>query len=344
MIPGTVYGTRYPKAEKTPVQNTESAIREGRYFTYSASKQKLMSDLIDRYIEEIIPLKPQSGAKQEKQLEVWKSQIGHLRIEEATTSVIYGIRSTLKQGKTIRGSVRSNATVNRYMAALSHAFTIAINEWEWLHDNPCRRISRLPEGKGRNRFLDETEKSRLLNFCKQSTNQYLYTVVVLAISTGARRNEILSLTWKDVHFDREVIVLKETKNGDVRVIPIQGYALKLLKELYRLRAKDPLFIFPSENSRWRPVDITTAWSTALKRACIEDFRFHDLRHTAASYLAMSGASMKEIADILGHKTLQITQRYAHLSEAHTKKVVAGMNDKMFESEVREYDINNPKHL
>ena len=78
------------------VQNTESAIREGRYFSYSASKQKLMSDLIDRYIEEIIPLKPQSGAKQEKQLEVWKSQIGHLRIEEATTSVIYSIRSTLK--------------------------------------------------------------------------------------------------------------------------------------------------------------------------------------------------------------------------------------------------------
>ncbi len=114
-----------------------------------------------------------------------------------------------------------------------------------------------------------------------------------------------------------------------------------MQDLYPKRSKDPYFIFPSENSRYRPIDIQTAWNNALIRAGIDDFRFHDLRHTAASYLAMSGASMKEIADILGHKTLQITLRYAHLSEAHNKKVVAGMNYKMFESEMRRHEIDNP---
>lgn len=106
-------------------QNTESAIREGRYFSYSASKQKIMSDLIDRYIEEILPLKPRTKYSQEIQLNVWKKQIGHLRIEEVTTSVIHGVRNQMKKGKTPRGKVRSNATVNRYMAVLSHAFTIS---------------------------------------------------------------------------------------------------------------------------------------------------------------------------------------------------------------------------
>ena len=310
------------------VQNTESAIREGRYFTHTVSKQKLFGEFIDRYINEILPLKPKSQYDQTIQLTFWKNALGHMRMEEVTTSIVHGARNRLMEGRTPRGKNRSNATVNRYMAALSHAYTIAINEWEWATDNPCKRISRLPESNWRTRYLKESEKERLLDACKKSENKYLYAIVVIALSTGARRNEIVWLSWNEVHFEREVLTLKDTKNKEIRIIPIQSFALILLQKLYKNRKRGQSYVFPSHIKLDKPIDIEKSWKTALRRANIEDFRFHDLRHTAASYMAMNGASLKEIGDILGHKTVQMTQRYAHLCEAHTKKIVAAMNNKL----------------
>ena len=140
--------------------------------------------------------------------------------------------------------------------------------------------------------------------------------------------EILSLAWKDVDFGRSVIVIHETKNNEPRAIPLTGRAFGLMKNLSRVRRLDSHLVFPGQNPR-RPIDIRAAWDTAVKKADIQDFRFHDLRHCAASYLAMNGASLAEIADVLGHKTLQMVKRYAHLSEQHTAGVVARMNEKIF---------------
>lgn len=316
-------------------QNTESAIREGRYFTHTVSKQKLFGEFIDRYIEEILPLKPKSQYDQTIQLRYWKRAMGHMRMEEVTTSVVHTVRNRLLEGKTPRGRGRSNATINRYMAALSHAYTVAINEWEWATDNPCKRISRLPESKGRARYLNDVERERLLDACKASENKYLHTIVVMALSTGARRNEIVWLKWDDVHFERQVLILTDTKNRETRTVPIQSYALMLLQKRYKNRKRGQSYVFPSHIKLDKPIDIEKAWQTALRRAQINDFRFHDLRHTAASYMAMNGASLKEIGDILGHKTVQMTQRYAHLCEAHTKQIVAAMNNKFFACEIRE---------
>lgn len=314
-------------------QNTESAIREGRYFGYAVSQRKLMSDLADRYIEEILPLKPRSQYDQARQMKYWKEKIGHLTIKEVTPSVITAVRNELSKGVIAGKKKRSNGTVNRYLAVLSHAFTIAMKEWEWVHDNPCSKVSKLQESKGRTRYLSDEERIALLQACKESKNQYLYFIVILAISTGARKNEILSLKWEDVHFDREVIILKKTKNGDVRVLPLQGYALKLIFDLFKHRNIFSEYLFPSPNNVAHPTCIRKCWQTAIETAKIENFRFHDLRHTAASYLAMDGATITDIAEVLGHKTLQMVQRYAHLSEAHTKKVVASMNDKIFSDEL-----------
>ena len=118
---------------------------------------------------------------------------------------------------------------------------------------------------------------------------------------------------------------------------MQGYALSLMREQFQNRILGCDFVFPCKTPKrdktgkyiYRPIDIRTAWENALQRAGIEDFRFHDLRHSAASYLAMNGASLAEIADVLGHKTLQMVKRYAHLSEAHTSSIVAKMNDQIF---------------
>ena len=123
--------------------------------------------------------------------------------------------------------------------------------------------------------------------------------------------------------------MEETKNGDRRVLSLSGHAYKLVRNLSKVRRIDTDLVFPSRKKKDRPVNVQSVFNRAVEKAGIEDFRFHDLRHSAASYLAMNGASPNEIAKVLGHKTLQMVKRYAHLSEEHTAGVVASMNERIF---------------
>lgn len=310
------------------VQQTESAIREGRYFKSIEAKKHTLKEAIDRYIHIILPRKPKSKKDQVVQLLWWQGAIGHLRLSDITPAILAEQREKLTKGKTVKGTTRSSATVNRYLAVLSHVFTIALKEWGWVTENPLRNISKLKEPRGRVRFLDDIERENLLVACKESGSKYLYLVVILALSTGARKMEILGLLWKDVDLVRGVIVLHETKNNERRVLPLTGHALNLMKQHAKVRQINCELVFPSKDLK-KPFDIRSAWEFALKRTQLHDFKFHDLRHSAASYLVMNGASLAEIAEILGHKTLQMVKRYAHLSEAHTCKVVRLMNQKIF---------------
>ena len=156
-----------------------------------------------------------------------------------------------------------------------------------------------------------------------------------------RSGEILGLYWQDpknppqdrawgvVDVAAGRIVLHLTKNGERRVVPLVGHASECVKELAKVRRLDTDLLFPGRVKTSEPIDLRQPWEKALERAEIHDFRFHDLRHSAASYLAMNGASLAEIAETLGHKTLQMVKRYSHLSEAHTASVVERMNAKIF---------------
>lgn len=309
-------------------QQTEAAIREGRYFKTSESRKHTLSEAIDRYHEQVLPTKPKSAKDQSVQLKWWKETLGSYTLADTTSALIAECRDQLTQGVTLRGKTRTPATINRYLAALSHVFTIAIKEWGWIESNPILKVRKPKEPRGRTRFLSDEERERLLIACQESENSYLYLVIVLCLSTGARRMEILGLQWSDVDLSRQIITLHQTKNGDRRVLPLVGQAFALMQQHSKVRQLHSKWVFPSLNGK-KPMDIRTPWETALKKAQISDFRFHDLRHSAASYLAMNGASLAEIAEILGHKTLQMVKRYAHLSEAHTSKVVARMNEKIF---------------
>jgi len=309
-------------------QSTESAIREGRHFKTTEAKRHTVTQMIDRYIRDVLSQKPKSIHDRKTQLNWWKDQIGSYSLADATPALIAEARDRLAQGKTLRAEHRSAGTVNRYLAALSHAFTIAIREWGWLQDNPLRRVTKPKENRGRVRFLSDDERKQLLEACRESSHPWLYTIVVLCLSTGARKMEVLGLTWRQVDFQRNVIVLEETKNGERRLLPLAAHALELMKELSKVRRIDTDLIFPGKDPT-KPIEIAKAWERALDKAKIEDFRFHDLRHSAASYLAMNGASLAEIAEVLGHKTFQMVKRYSHLSEAHTAKVVERMNQKIF---------------
>lgn len=303
------------------VQKTEAAMREGRHFKTAEAKRHTLAELIDRYILEILPRKANKSkfsTNQAQQLNWWKEHLGAYVLSDITPARIVEARGKLN---------RSPATANRYMAALSHVFTIAIREWEWMEDSPIRKISKLKEPRGRVRYLSDEERTKLIAAARDIENPTLYTVIVLALSTGARQGELLSLNWKDVDFKRGSLTFHETKNGERRTVPLTGLAHDLLKERYSKREKVTQLVFPSEENT--PVRVDRPFQALLFQTGIKDFRFHDLRHSAASYLAMNGASLAEIAEVLGHKTLQMVKRYAHLSDAHTSKVVASMNAKIF---------------
>lgn len=315
-------------------QQTEAAMKERRYFKTAESKRHTLADMIDRYMTRLEQNRPKHYADVKQMLEWWKAKLGHCILANLTKAAIAEKIEELAQKKIeLKDGTNkplSPARLNRYVAALSHVCTIAVNEWEWLESHPVQKISRRKEPRGRIRWLDETERNRLLEVCKQSSNPYLYLIVVLALSTGARSAEIMNLTWKDVDLHRKAIVLPKTKNGEIRVLPLAGQALELLKKEYDGGShNDSDLVFPAPHDSAKPYDIRSSWETALKNAGVLDFRFHDLRHSAASYLAMNGASLAEIAEVLGHKTLSMVKRYAHLSEAHTHGVVASMNERIF---------------
>ncbi len=313
------------------VQQTETAILEGRHFKTAEPKKRTLSELIDRYIKQVLPNKPKSLEKQRAQLLWWKQQLGPYALADITPALIAEHRDKLLEEITCRGKKRSNSTVVRYLAALSHAFTVAVREWGWVEDSPLRKVTKPKEPGGRVRFLDTDERIRLLEVCRESANPFLYHIVTLALGTGMRRAEILNLTWGNVDFERNKIILLETKNGDKRVVPLSSHTKAILLSIKEQNSESSFFVFPRQKGQkpQKPIDIRTAWEAALKKAQIRNFRFHDLRHCCASYLLMNGASLAEISEVLGHKTLAMVKRYAHMTEGHAANIVSKMNENIF---------------
>ncbi|MGE5825418.1 MAG: tyrosine-type recombinase/integrase [Bacteroidota bacterium] len=217
--------------------------------------------------------------------------------------------------------LRATSTCNRYLAAIQALFTWAIKRrlaprgW----DNPARRVERAPERNAVVRFLAQDELERLLKACRSSSWTRLYLLVLMALTTGARRSELLSLTWGDVDLERAVAHLRDTKNGHPRTLPL---VLAVLEELRRFREeRAEVRLFPARASKLNARVFDPSWQTALRTAGIKSFRFHDLRHTCASYLAQNGASLLEIADVMGHRQLAMVKRYAHLTTDSKAKLV-----------------------
>ncbi|MBM3192006.1 MAG: site-specific integrase [Chlamydiae bacterium] len=311
-------------------QRVEASMKEGRYFKTVEAKKHTLAELIDRYMDTVLPKKPKSVDKQTLQLEWWKKHLGYCLLSDLTPSLIAEYRDRLGKEVTVRGSQRSPATVVRYMAALSHVLTVGCKEWEWLQESPMSKVTKPQEPRGRVRFLDDEERMRLLEACKASSNPYLYLIVILALSTGMRFGEMIHLHWKNIDLENKRIILEETKNGERRAVPLVGHALDLMTTYFKNRRRDTDLLFPGKDPK-KVTDIRFPWEKALQDAMITDFKFHDLRHTFASYLAMRKATLTELRSLLGHKSASMTARYSHLSEAHGMAVVSDMTQDIFKT-------------
>lgn len=314
----SAYFDRKSDAE-TWARKIEAAIDAGKHPIGSEAKKHTIAEVIERYIREVLPRK-KSTKDQRQQLLVWRDLLGVLRLSEITPDRLIKARGAISQHKGRSGGLVTSATVNRYWAALNHALEIAVREFGWLEQNPMKRIKKLKEPQGRVRFLDGKEREALLTACAESENSYLETIVLIAITTGMRRGEILELEWDRVDLEDGLVIIDEPKNGTRRSTYFLEPIRKRLIALNALQPSNSRYVFPGR-SGVRPIDIKSAWYRALKRAELNDFRFHDLRHTAATYIAMDGGSVPEIAAVLGHKSFQMASRYAHLSESHTRSIL-----------------------
>lgn len=302
--------------------------------TKESLKSRKLSDAIKRYVTNVLPTKPGNARNVEQHLKWWREQLGNRQLTDVTAKEIAECRDKLIKEPTHQNKVRAPATVVRYLSSLSTVFETAIKEWHWIEKNPVKLIRKPTVSNARTRFLDEEECKKLLASCKESRNPYLYSIVVIALCSGMRRGEILGMRWQDIDFDKKLIILPKTKNGSIRYVPIVGIAFQILKNMFDDETiLDPTYhVFPSLNLE-RYLDIRSAWVFALRRAGITNFNFHDLRHSCASFLAMSGATQRDIAEILGHRDLRMTHRYSHLTRSHLAEALERATEKFIGTEI-----------
>ena len=224
------------------------------------------------------------------------------------------------------------ATVNRELAFLKHLFSKVV-EWKdknkipFLREDSAKGVKRLKGETRRVRYLVPDEIQILLSNCDGLLRGLLKSLVTVALHTGARKGELQGLKWPQVNFELGLISLLDTKNGERRDIPMNETAKATLQGLKRKNE----FVFPNRNGK--AIDnaqVQIAFQEALRRSGIEDFRFHDLRHTFASNLVMEGIELNDVRELLGHKSISMTLRYAHLSPKHKTKVVSILDRLMAE--------------
>ena len=218
----------------------------------------------------------------------------------------------------------SGSTVNRYRSNLSSVYRSALRDpilRKLIRTNPVldQRVSKFKENPSKERFLNPEEQNRLLEEANHASWDRLHLLVLLALSTGARKSELLGLRWSDIDTDRRVGYLPETKSGRPRLLPLVEEAVS---ELHRLRGRPTELIFASKLNPSKPLDIKKSWSNLLSRCGIDNLRFHDLRHTTASNLIANGKTLIETGILLGHSQPSTTMRYAHLSHQHTSHMAS----------------------
>ena len=274
----------------------EADMIEGRHFRSAEARRRKIGEAIERYCLEMLPGKKDAG-KNEARLNGWKAAIGELRIADLTPAVLAEQRGKLITEKYTRSKPgaryscveaanqqkfsRSRSTVNRYMAALSHVCTVARKEWHGMSHNPFDGIAQFKEGRGSIRYLRADERKRLLAETVKDADLHAFTII--ALSTACRAGELLKLTWRDVDLDEKQLLFRDPKNRQTRVAWIHGDALTLLRKRADAEHEESGRVLT--NAAGGAFGYEHRFKAACIAAKVSEFRFHDLRHSAATYLA-----------------------------------------------------------
>jgi integrase len=274
----------------------------------SVSNSLLFADGIDEYIAQY------SGKDHnvKNRLNWWKAQHGSKVVAKINRRDIkLSLETLLKDGK-------STATFNRFKCAISAVFEYLKDEYDTDH-NPARQVKQKPENKGIDRYASHEELERIFTAANLCEWPKMRLLILLAVSTGARRGELINLKWNDIDFTNQTAYLGDSKNGQRRVLPL---TIEALDELEKFREIGTGWIFPNQFHVDKSMyHFDKYWYETLDRAKVDGFRFHDLRHTTGSWLAMNNVPVTAIQQILGHKTIVTTQRYVHHDTQHKAQAI-----------------------
>lgn len=347
------------RAAERWARSVEVEMDEGRASRNAEARRRTLGAAIERYLLEEIskkklnPDRPKSqGQMHISCLRWWREQIGDMKLSDVTAAVVHEYqgrlartpytrakpdskRTTVKEGEKPKQYPRSAGSVNSHLRVLSHLFTVARKQWRWVTINPVEDVAPLPVTKKPVRALSDDERARLL--AALPAGSLLQLLVLLALQTAARAGELLGLRWRDVSFVNDSkgkagrLSFGNTKTDEPRIVWIHGDAMRLMQERRELLAADDAElddkrVFPGAHGSGR-FDYAPPFKAALAAAKITRFKFHNLRASAATYLASLGKSEGELRAI-GGWTSNAIFRYVKHAAIDTRDAAAQLADKI----------------
>ena len=296
-------------------------IAEGKWFEKLPGENYTFEALMDKYMKEYsaVHKKPSSHIRDKSLNAHLQKCFGQLYLPEITSRLIaeYKVKR--------RNEGACSRTVNYELALMNHAFNMAIREWELIESNP---VSKVKKERVRNiieRWLSVDEEKKLL----LASPRWLQEIIIFAINTGLRRGEILNLKLSQVDFNRRTLIIFEQKNGAIDTLPLNQKAMGILEDRRRNKWPDFDLAFPSQNgTRILNRNLFRAFNSATGRAKVNNFRFHDLRHTFATRLVQAGVGIYEVQKLGRWKNNSMVMRYAHHNSESLRSSIEVMDESM----------------
>ena len=279
-------------------------VAENRHLDVKKVPNTTFFELCDQYWELDGKHKRMKGLK--NMIDIWKKQIGDLPVKELNQHTVEKFLTALMEERGVSGATR-----NRHLTMLK----VMLNKgkkWRLITDNAAADIRRLRENGARTRFLDQEEIRQLL----EAASDGFCPILIAALHTGMRRGEILNLKWVDVDFKNRIVTIQESKSGKKRMIPMDDTLYETLRVLPSRFQQGS--VFSAKNFRKK-------FDAIRAKSGIQDFRFHDLRHTFASHLVMARVDIKTVQELLGHSSLAMTLRYSHLAPDHRLRAIKSLD-------------------
>ena len=291
------------KLAKAIKAKVRTEIVEGSYFEKLIGRDKTFKDMMDKLMAEHAPKVSVSTQSS------YATSLKHLNPYFCESGLLSISSKMISRYKVFRNSEgAAPASVNRELSMLTKALNLAVKEWEWLRDNPASKVPKDKENNERDRWITKDEEKIILD----NSPEWIGEIVVFLLNTGLRLEESLSLEWSRVNLLRRTILIRETKNGSPKTLPLNKIALGVLNQRSRVKSlRNDLVFISCRGKKVNRHFLRKRFYDVLKEVGIENLWLHDLRHTFATRLAQAGVDLYKISKLLGHKDIRMTQRYAH---------------------------------
>ena len=317
-IPGVDPSRINREDAKKALSIRKAEIAQGKFKLESAIKPTQFEKLVTQYLEfSKLNKRPNSYERDLTSSKHLSRYFNGKTIQQITSWDVEKYKSSRQKQVMRNGKTPAKASINRELAMLKHMFKKAI-EWNMISTSPATQVKLYPEKPKQLRVITNEEFTKLY----ATASDFLKPILMIAIYTGLRRSEILNLKVSDVNLRHKYIIIRESKNGEIRHVTISPLLMKTLKSVINNTDCEYLFAGPDGN----PVKtVKKAFWGALRRSGIAHLRFHDLRHSFGSYLSMAGVDIATIQELMGHKDISTTKRYLHPSPKHKKDAVERLN-------------------